>query len=61
MLKKKKKNKKQYLGIPTTVEQDWQHLWSARVQFVSSPVQHVNDPALPQLWHRSQPQLESDP
>ena len=49
-------------GVPAVAQQEGQCPCSARMQ-VQSPAQHsgLKDPALPQLLHRSQLQLGSDP
>ena len=50
------------LGVPTVAQWDQQHLCSARTQ-VRSLAGHskLKGPVLPQLWHRLQLWLESDP
>ena len=49
-------------GVPAVARRRWQCLGGPGCRCeISIPAQWVRDPALPQLWLRSQPRLGSDP
>ena len=47
--------KDHFLGVPTVVQWDWQHLGKTGMQagLITGPAQWVKDLMLPQLWFRS--------
>ena len=54
--------RKNILRVPAVVQWDQRHLWSTGTQVQSPiPAQWVKDPALLQLWLKSQLRLRSDP
>ena len=52
------KNKFRSFHCETDSVASWEHWGSGSIP---GPAQWVKDPVLPQLWHRSQVQLRSDP